>query len=565
VFDVVVIGAGAAGLTAAVVAASEGLKTLLLEAEDVIGGTTAWSGGMVWCPGNGKIQQSGDGPQAAINYLHCLIPEDDPRRQVRDSLLRHGPEAIAYLETHTRLSLQPVATYPDYYPGYPGATLGGRVLEPRALDGRRLGKDFALLRPPLPEFTLFGGMMLNRADLPHFRRIGRSVPATARAARLLLRYARERLSAPRGTTLHHGNALAGWLLWSARELGVTTCMRSRVTALARDPAYAFKIIIRSGAEEKTVRVRRAAILATGGFAHDASLKRALQPAAAQLYSACAPGAVGAGLQFGLDNGATLGEANLSASLWVPVSRFTRADGTRALYPHTVTDRAKPGLIAVGPDARRFTNEALSYHEFGLAMLSHGLSDERPAFLICDRRFLWRYGLGRIKPFCPVPGRYVRDGYLNAARSLEVLAAQIGLEPAALRETVSSYNHHARVGEDPAFGRGGDAYQRHMGDATHQPNPCIAPITRPPFYALAVYPGTLGTAAGLRTDGYARVLDKAGQPIPALYACGNDMNSPFSGAYPGPGITLGPALTFGYLAARHASASREKDNIKEIQG
>jgi hypothetical protein len=217
-YDVVVIGAGAGGMAAAAVAAAEGLRVLLIEKTEFIGGTTAWSGGMVWIPANTKMQQAGltDRAADAAAYLENTVPEP-ANADLRDIFLSRGPEAVEYLEANTQVALQPVVIYPDYYPDRPGATAGGRVLEPAAFDGTRLGENFRRLRPPLPEFTLFGGMMVNRLDIPHLRKIGRSWRSTLRSIRLLSTYARQRLRAPRGTTLHLGNALAGRLYASLLE------------------------------------------------------------------------------------------------------------------------------------------------------------------------------------------------------------------------------------------------------------------------------------------------------------------------------------------------------------
>ena len=540
-FDVVVAGAGAAGLAAAGMAAQRGMRTVLLEATELIGGTSALSGGMVWCPGAEDA--------LAATYLDGLIPAHDPQHPVREAFLRHAAAAIADLQSAGLVTLRPVPTYPDYEPDLPGAALQGRVLEPLAFDGTRLGADFARLRPPLPEFTLCGGMMVNRVDLPHLRNIGRSWRSTWRAAQLLAIHARQRLTAPRGTTLHLGNALIAGLLLGARQAGVSIRTGQRVAAASRAAQGGFTLRL---AEGGSLWARRALILAGGGFAHDPALSTDWLPAAARGISACAPGADGSLLQLGLVLGGRMQPGLAGNGFWTPLSRVTRADGNTTWFPHTVTDRAKPGVIAVGQDARRFTNEARSYHEVGRAMLALGLDH---AFLLCDRRGLWRYGLGRVKPFHLAPGGAVRAGALVRAGSIDALAVRLGLDPATLEATIARFNRHAAAGADPDFHRGGDAYQRHMGDAAHHPNPCVAPLRAPPFYAVKIQPGTLGTAAGLKTDGLARVLDADDHPIAGLYACGNDMASPFAGTYPGPGITLGPALTFAWLAANHSAGLR----------
>lgn len=552
-WDVIVVGAGAGGMTAACVAANHGARTLLLEQSGQVGGTTAISGGMVWIPANHKAAASGraDDLDAARTYLTHAIPRADP--VLLDAFLTHGDAAIRYLEQHTDVTLMPVATYPDYYPDLPGATLGGRVLEPVAFDARSLGADFALLRAPLPEFLLFGGMMVSRQDLPHLRRATRSLRSAAHVARLLGRHVRERLRAPRGTTLVLGNALAGRLLASLRRTRVTLATGMTVTRLRRygRTVNGLDAIDAHGAT-LTLQATRGVVLATGGLSHGGDLRAAYVPPAAGTLSATVPfGAVPRGAALARDVGASLTPPTPEGALWVPASTFSRADGTPGVYPHTVADRAKPGLIAVDLRGMRFVNEAVSYHEFVRAQLA-AAATAIPAWLLCDARFLWRYGLGRVRPFTRALGTYLREGYLRRGASLDALATAIGVPVAALQQTVDVYNRDARDGRDPAFGRGGDAYQRHLGDAAHAPNPCVAPLEHAPFYAVRVMPTDLGMAAGIRTDARARAVDEDGRIIAGLYACGNDMHSVMEGAYPAPGITLGPALTFGYLAGRDAA-------------
>jgi succinate dehydrogenase/fumarate reductase flavoprotein subunit len=511
---------------------------------------------MVWIPTNDKMRQVGidDSPSDAATYLASTVPEAH-NAELRDVFLSRGPEAISYLEANTLVQLQPVARYPDYYPDLPGATAGGRVLEPVVFDGAQLGKNFERLRPPLPEFTLFGGMMVNRLDIPHLRKLGRSFRSTLRAARLIGAYVLQRLKNQRGTTLHLGNALAARLYASLLARHVPIMFATHVKELLIVEGAAKGVVIAGSSGDRSIGARRGVVLATGGFSHDAELRHRYFPAAMGLVSAtCAPGG-GDGLRLATACGASLDNAVANSAYWVPASLFRRADGSPGVFPHTVTDRAKPGIIAINASGQRFANEALSYHEFVLAMLRGGNDTAGRAFhLICDRHFLWTYGLGRIQPFTRRTGRYVESGELIEAFSIADLARAIGVETSALTATVDSYNTHARGGEDPEFGRGTTIYQRHLGDAGHSPNPCVAPIERGPFYALRIYPADLGTAVGLKTDRHARVLCDKGNVIPGLYACGNDMASIMNGHYPGPGITLGPALTFGYIAGRHLALS-----------
>jgi len=538
--DVIVLGAGAGGLSAACAAAARGLRVLLLDKSPWVGGTAAISGGMVWIPGNSKMAGAGlaDSAAAARAYLGATLSAGS-RPEIVDAFLREGPGAIDWLEAHTELRLKPVVRYPDYYPSLPGATPGGRVLEPVGYDARALGADFALLRPPLPEFTLFGGMMVDRADLPHFRAATRSARSMARVARLLLRHARERLGAPRGTSLVLGNALVARLLASARKLGVEIRTRVEVARLERDG-----VVLRDGTR---LEARRGVVLATGGFSHDAARRRQCLPAGADAASPVCDADAGDGLRLGEAAGGRVAEGNLHNAYWAPMSKFRRAGGAPAAFPHTVADRGKPGIIAVDARGERFTSEAVSYHEFGLAMFRAGAI---PAHLLCDRRSLWQYGLGAVRPFTLRLAPFLEQGYLVSGTTPAELAERLRVDRAGLEDTIARYNADALRGVDTRFGLGGDIYQRFLGDAANGPNPCMRPIERPPFYAVRLYPSDLGTAAGLVTDADARVLDGDGRPIAGLYACGNDMNSIMGGAYPGPGITLGPAIVFGWIAARH---------------
>ena len=553
-WDVIVVGAGAAGMTAACVAAAEGRSVLLLEQASVVGGTTAISGGMVWIPANHKAAAGNhpDSLEAARAYLAATVPSAAPERL--NAFLAHGDQAVQYLEAHTALRLQPVSTYPDYYPDLPGATLGGRVLEPEPFDAKVLGEAFNLLRAPLPEFTLIGGMMISRQDIPHLRRMSRSWRSALHVAGLLSRYALQRLSARRGTTLYLGNALAGRLLLSTLQLGV--CLRTGITVerLVNEDGRICGVEVSTQGVMKLIRARQGVILSTGGLSHGGDLRARFVPTAAGTLSASVKSGTSArGAQLALDAGGRLSELTEEGAFWVPASTFTRRDGSQGVFPHTVTDRSKPGLIAVGSHGKRFVNEAVSYHEFVRAQLANA-ETAVPAFLLCDSRFLWKYGLGRIKPFTFSwsVSAALKEGYLKRATNLKDLAVQLGIPPDALRLTVEHYNTHASQGKDPEFGRGSNAYQRHLGDVDQTPNACVAPIQTGPFYALKVWPADLGMSAGIVTDDHARVLGPNEAPIPGLYACGNDMASVMEGAYPGPGITLGPALTFAYLAARHLS-------------
>jgi hypothetical protein len=509
---------------------------------------------MVWIPANHKMSSVGleDSLESAVSYLKQTVPDSS---EGMDTFLNESDPAIRYLEQHTTLKLRPVKRYPDYYPELSGATLGGRVLEPVPFDGRELGSHFADLRWPLPEFMLFGAMMVSREDIPHLRRVGHSLRSTVHAIKLVAHYALQRLTHQRGTTLYLGNALAGRLYKSVLALGVTVKVETPVTELLTTPDRSRVTGVRVDAREgsQDIVADKAVILATGGLSHSALLRRSYIPDGVSDITACMPSEAklrGAELATqALD--AQMSEATQQGGFWVPVSVFRREDHSLGVYPHTVTDRAKPGLIAVNQLGKRFVNEAVSYHEFVKAQVN-AQNNAVPAYLLCDSQFLWKYGLGKIKPFTRMLDADIASGYLKRAQTIAELAAKLGVPTENLTQTVESFNVHAARGEDPAFGRGSNAYQCHLGDMDQQPNPCVAMINRAPFYAVEVIPSDLGMSAGLKTDTNACVLGPDGTAINGLYACGNDMASIMNGAYPGPGITLGPALTFAYLAARHAS-------------
>jgi succinate dehydrogenase/fumarate reductase flavoprotein subunit len=564
VYDVIVVGAGAGGMAAACTAAAQGQRVLLLEGSSRVGGTTAISGGMVWIPASHKMAQAGleDSPALAHAYLEATVPGAAGSENLKVFLDRCD-EAITFLEAHTTLKLRPVRRYPDYYPEHLGSTAGGRVLEPEPFDGSQLRDDFALLRDPLPEFLLFGGMMVSREDLPILRQVTRSPSALWHAAKVALRYASQRLRAHRGTTLYLGNSLAARLLASLRQLGVELKTDAPVRGLLAQQGRVAGVFVDLRGSSVLVRARRGVILATGGISHHGALRQRYVPSAAGDLSATVnPSPSKSGVAIAEASGAQLStpanDLDGALAFWVPASVGTRKDGSTAVFPHTVTDRAKPGLIAVNRDGVRFVNEAVSYHEFVRAQLRRPERNSL-AWLVCDKDFLWKYGLGRVRPFALSLRRELGSGYLKVGSTLAELAAAINVPADTLMKTVATFNEAAKDGRDPEFGRGSNIYQRHLGDAQCQPNPCVAPLLRAPFYAVAVQPADLGMAAGVVTDANARALRADGTPIEGLYVCGNDMHSVMNGAYPAPGITLGPALVFGYLAALHASeqtASRE---------
>jgi len=304
-----------------------------------------------------------------------------------------------------------------------------------------------------------------------------------------------------------------------------------------------------------VRARAGVVLATGGLSHHPDLRRRLMPAGLDAASTVIDSATGDGVDLAGPLGGRLADEHVSNGFWTPVSRRRRADGSVAVFPHFVLDRGKPGAIAVDPAGRRFVSEATTYHLFGEALFA--VAEKFPGgacHLICDDSFIAKYGLGMVKPKRLGLRAAVADGYVTRADSLAGLAGRLNVPAEALAATVARHNGFAVSGRDEDFAKGEDAYQRNLGDPAHRSNPCIGELVRPPFYAVEIQPSDIGASAGLACDEAARVLDGDGNPIEGLYACGNDMESIMAGNYPGPGITIGPAMAFGFIAARHAARS-----------
>lgn len=300
-------------------------------------------------------------------------------------------------------------------------------------------------------------------------------------------------------------------------------------------------------QKQALEARCGVVLAAGGFAAGKLAER-YRPQTREHYTMSPAANDGAALRLAAALNAREGADLPSNFFWAPVSVLHHADGTQERFPHLVTDRAKPGVIAVNQRAMRFVNESNSYHHFASAMQSR--AENAPCFLICDALAMKRYGLGLARPAPVNNDALVKAGYLHKADTLSELAQRLGLDPQTLGETVARYNRDAAQGQDAEFAKGGNSYNRAMGDPGHRPNACNAPLTRAPFYAVTLYTGDLGTSRGLVTTADAQVINQQGEPIKGLYAVGNDMNSMMAGTYPGPGITLGPALTFGYLSASH---------------
>lgn len=552
-YDVLVVGTGASGMSAAVTAAYEGLKVLVVDKAPVYGGTTARSGGWLWIPGTKLAKEQGisEPAGAARAYLqHETTTHFDAARV--DAFIENGPKAIDFFTEKTCVQFDMPPVFPDYHAEAPGGQPGGRSMVTRPFDARELGDYVSKLAPPVPELTVFGMMLGSGKELWHFLRAFKSIESFWYVAKRFGGHLVDVMRYGRGMTLTNGNALAGRLAKAGMDLNIPVWLNAPVKKLiVEGDAVVGATVVRDG-KPIEIRVRRGVVLACGGFPYDVERRKQLFPHAPTGREHFTPSPAlntGDGLRLGESVGGWVDPTIPNAAAWCPTSVVQRKDGTQGVMPHFI-DRAKPGVIAVTTKGRRFTNEALSYHDFIQALVKACKgSSEVTCWLVCDHQHLREYGLGAVAPF-PLPiGKHLKSGYLKRGNSLQELASLIGVPAASLQEEVEVFNRDAASGIDTKFSKGSTAYNRYQGDSLVRPNPCMAPILKGPFYAIKVVVGEIGTFAGLATDEYCQVLSKDRQPVKGLYAVGNDAASIMGGNYPGAGITLGPALTFGYVVGQ----------------
>lgn len=552
--DVLIVGSGAAGLSAAVTAAWHGQKVIVVEKDAVFGGATAWSGGWAWVPCNPLAKRAGiiEDVELPRTYLkHELGERYDPA--MIDAFLEAGPRMVAFFERHTHLQFADGNAIADIHGDTPGAGTGGRSVIAAPYNGREVGKLLKRLRKTMRETSFMGMPIMAGPDLAAFLNLTRSLPAAWHVTKRFGRHLIDLALHGRALQLVNGVALVARLAKSAEDLGVLLWESAPVTSLTQDEAGVTGAVVKTARGDIRIRARKAVVLAAGGFANDIERRKALFPRTptGHEHLALPPlGVNGDGLTLGESAGGQINSDLHSTVAWAPVSRVTHSDGSIGHFPHII-ERAKPGIIGVLSNGQRFVNEANGYYDYVTAMVEQAPAGEPVAsWLICTHDFQRRYGLGISRPF-PIPvGPFIQSGYLKSAYTLEGLARVCGIDAKGLQTTVDDYNRHAQAGQDPQFGRGSTPYNRKQGDPLHQPNPCVAPISKGPFYAVKVEPGCFGTFAGLKTNEHAQVLNADGQAIKGLYAAGTDMASIMGGYYPAGGINLGPALTFGYIAGRH---------------
>ncbi|MEJ8853739.1 FAD-dependent oxidoreductase [Variovorax robiniae] len=567
--DLVVVGSGAAGLAAAVTAAFHGLKVVVVEKAPVFGGATAWSGGWMWAPGNPLARRAGihEDPQQPRTYLKNELGERYDAARV-DAFLDNAPRMVAFFEENTALQFADGNAIPDVHGKVAGAGTQGHQVIAAPYDARELGGLNKRLRKTMRETSFLGMPIMAGADLGAFLSMTRSPKSFLHVTKRFLRHLRDLAFHGRAMHLVNGVALIGRLAKSADDLKVQMIESAPAKQLLLENGVVRGAIVSTPTGDIEIRAARGVVLAAGGFPNDIARRKALFPRTptGQEHLALPPESCsGDGITLGESAGGLLDTRVASPAAWAPVSRVPHPDGTVGHFPHII-ERGKPGLIGVLSNGQRFVNEADGYYDYVAAMVAQApQGEEVHSWLICDHRFQRLYGLGYARPF-PVPvGRFVRNGYLKRGNTIEELATTCGIPPSALAATVQRFNDNARQGTDPDFGRGSTPYNRKMGDPLHKgPNPCVAPIEQGPFYAVKVLPGSFGTFAGLKTNEHAQVVNANGKPIAGLYAAGTDMASVMGGFYPSGGINLGPAMTFGFIAGRHAARATDDRHMSTVR-
>jgi 3-oxosteroid 1-dehydrogenase len=544
--DVVVVGAGGAGMSAALAAAHQGLETVLLEKSAYFGGSTARSGGGVWIPDNYALKAAGqaDGTTEAKRYLDAIVGDDVPKVR-RDTYLDRGAEVLDFLRERTPLRFTWVPDYADYHPERPGGRLKGRSCEPVPMDARFLGDELERLHPQYTKAP--ANLIVTQAD---FRKISlglRTLRGPLTMAKVLVRRI---LSGLRGQKMFAmGNAIAIGLRQGLADAGVPVHYETELTGLVIEEGRVVGVRVLHGGHERVVRARRGVVLGSGGFERNLEMREKWQPQPTSVdWTTGSQFNTGGGILAGIAAGAEVGL--MDDAWWGPTIPLPSGPW------FCLAERNLPGSIIVNQAGQRFMNEALPYVE-AVHEIYRGEATgvgHVPSWMVIDQRYRNRYLFAGLSPRQPFPGRWYKNGTVKKAPTLEALAAEIDVPAEALRATVERFNGFARHGKDEDFGRGESGYDKYYSDPTVKPNPSLHTIDQAPFYAVKIVPGDLGTKGGLVTDERARVLRADGSVIEGLYAAGNVSSAVMGHTYAGPGATIGPAIVFGYLAAEDIALS-----------
>lgn len=552
--DLLVIGAGAAGMSAALFAKLNGLNVLLCEKASQVGGTSATSGGTIWAPGSHLSEKAGvpDDIEQARIFLKSVVGERGGE-ELREAFLASSADMIRDLDEKTSVKLSACLAHPDYVKNQPGEAFGGRALSPAEFDGRVLGADFKYVRPPRPEFMGLGGMMVNRNELNALLNPVKSFQNLITTFKVVVPYLLARLRFNRGTRLVMGNALVGSLFYNLKQQQVPVWLNAPLQELLMENGKVVGAKINTEQGIKIIRAKKGVVLATGGIGWNEQFRRQLFPKGLIADSLSPLSNTGDGLSKAIQKGAKLDPSVDSSVLYFPCSIHTHSNGYKAIWPHIILDRAKPGVIAVNEDGKRFVNESDSYHDFCMAQIkSNSGKATIQSYLICDHIAIQKYGLGFVLPGAKKLNYYLKTKYLFAADTLDELAKKVGINSQTLVETVQHFNLMVDEGEDTDFGKGTGVMNRFNGDPEVQPNPCLGKLEQGPYYALPVIPMDCASSGGLAGDVYGRVLNQNNKVISGLFACGNDLSSIFKGTYPGPGTTLGPGMVFAWRIAQFAA-------------
>ncbi|WP_304116477.1 3-oxosteroid 1-dehydrogenase [Mycolicibacterium bacteremicum] len=551
VYDVVVVGSGAAGMVAALTAAHQGLSTVVVEKAPHYGGSTARSGGGVWIPNNEVLKRDGvkDTAAEARKYLHAIIGDVVPAEKI-DTYLDRSPEMLSFVLKNSPLNLCWVPGYSDYYPETPGGKATGRSVEPKPFNAKKLGPDEKGLEPPYGKVPL--NMVVLQQDYVRLNQLKRHPRGVLRSIKVGVRSVWA--NATGKNLVGMGRALIAPLRIGLQKAGVPVLLNTALTDLYVEDGVVRGIYVvgsgdSAGAEPTLIRARKGVILGSGGFEHNQEMrtKYQRQPITTE-WTVGAVANTGDGIVAAEKLGAAL--ELMEDSWWGPTVPLVDAPW------FALSERNSPGSIIVNLNGKRFMNESMPYVEACHHMYGGeygqgpGPGENVPAWLIFDQQYRDRYIFAGLQPGQRIPKKWLESGVVVKADSLAELAEKTGLAADSLNATIERFNGFARAGVDEDFHRGESAYDRYYGDPTNKPNPNLGEIKNGPFYAAKMVPGDLGTKGGIRTDVHGRALRDDNTVIEGLYAAGN-VSSPVMGhTYPGPGGTIGPAMTFGYLAALH---------------
>ena len=552
--DVLVVGSGAGGMVSALAVHERGGEVLVIEKGSQYGGSSAMSGGGLWVPNNHLMAGVGidDTPEDALAYLRAtsggVVAEDRLH-----AYLEWAPQMAKFLCDKTRVELVAMPEYPDYYPGEPGYCSGARSLEPTNFDARELGDEFLRMRESAIQSLIMGRIFMTIVEARTL--LCRTEGWIKLTGKLFANYYLDlpwRFRSRRDRNLAMGNALVGMLRRSLMDRDIPLWLEAPARELVIDGGRVVGVAVERAGRVIRVRARKGVVLAAGGFESNQAMREKYLPSPTRTEWTCAnPNNTGDAIELGLGLGAAIDL--MDDAWWGPTTVVPGEDRARML----VIEKSLPGSILVNGRGERFVDEALPYVDVVNTMYEKNTPEapSAPCHLVFDATFRKKYPCGPFLPGAQQPdwalSKRLRSEYLQKAGSLQELAKMLGIDADGLVATVARFNDFARTGKDLDFQRGETVFDRYYGDANVEPNPCLAPIEKPPFYGMEAFPGELGTKGGLLTDAHARVLNEAGEVIDGLYATGNCSASAMGRTYPGPGATLGPATTFGFIAGRHA--------------